>query len=296
MIILAASIFVAEDAAMLSILRVFPHLESLSLLIMDSTLLLVFFLPLMYLIIVRPVNAHLRERRRSEEEMGALLVQLRNLSSHLQVAREEERRHIAREIHDELGQSLTAVRMDVGALMPSLPETLNAKGAQISERLDDLIELVQNLATELRPGMLDDLGLAVAVEWQAKKFAEWSGIACDSFIDDVGKLPPDHATSVFRIVQEALTNVARHSGASRATVKLAEREGWLELKVTDNGRGIEARSMKAPESVGLAGMRERVLACGGKLKIRGIAGTGTGIRVMIPLDRRRTNHDQNTYR
>ncbi|HJV35613.1 sensor histidine kinase [Geomonas sp.] len=285
MTIMAACIFVSEDAAMLCIILLFPQLSPQTLLLMDSTLLLLFFLPLMYLIIIRPMKAHLREQRKSEEEMGALLVQLRNLSSHLQAAREEERGHIAREIHDELGQSLTALRMEVGWLVQGLSASLVPKGEEISSRLDHIIEQVQHISTELRPGILDDLGLAVAVEWQASKFAEWSGIACDSFIHEVGEVPPQQATALFRIVQEALTNVARHSQARRVVVKLAETEHGIRLKVTDNGKGIDARVMDAPESVGLAGMRERVLACGGRLKIRGIAGRGTGICVLMPLAR-----------
>ncbi len=281
--VIAVSIFVAETGVM-AVLSRFSDVPGPVLFILDSTLLLVLLFPCLYFLVLKPMTKHMDERKRAEDELHRLLEQLRNLSCHLQSAREKERGRIAREIHDELGQSLTAMKMNIVWLSRQLPGALSAKGQEMSIYLDDIIRTVQRISTELRPGMLDDLGLTAAIEWQAQKFGEWSGIDCETIIDcEDGKLDSHWSTSLFRIVQEALTNAARHSGATRTRVKLSEGGGTLHLKITDNGRGIEARALSAPESVGLAGIRERVLSCGGSLRLRGIPGRGTGIDVTIPL-------------
>jgi signal transduction histidine kinase len=170
------------------------------------------------------------------------LVQLRALTARLQTVREDERTRVAREIHDELGQALTAIKLEFTALLRDLPAVempVSQRSQSILKLLDEAIQSIRRIATELRPGILDDLGLVAAVEWAAEEFQARTGIKChlDRPDADIG-MDTGSATALFRIVQETLTNVARHANASKVNVRLAEEHGQLTLEVRDNGRGI----------------------------------------------------------
>jgi len=240
------------------------------------------------------------ERLRAHEELRTSQMELRNLSLYLQTAREEERTRIAREIHDELGQALTALKMDVSWLKKRLgPEQdpLEAKTVTMAQVIDATMQTIQRLSGELRPGILDDIGLAAAIEWQAGEFEKRTGILCRLQVSpEEITLDRDRSTAVFRIFQEALTNVARHAEATEVTASLQAREGAVDLKVADNGKGITERELASPRSFGLLGIRERVLFLGGEVAIAGTPGQGTTVRVEIPLTVGEKNHDPNTHR
>ena len=228
------------------------------------------------------------ERDRAEREIRDSREQLRNLSAHLQSVREEERTRMAREIHDELGQGLTALKMDVSWLNRRLLEedaTLKNKLTSMEEVIDRTIETVQKLSGELRPGMLDDLGLAAAIEWQAEEFQKRTGIECVvSLRSEETVLNRDQSTTLFRIFQETLTNVIRHARATKVEARLEEQNGIIVLEITDNGRGITAAEISDAKSFGLIGMRERVEFLDGEIAILGSPGKGTSIKVTLPLE------------
>jgi two-component system, NarL family, sensor histidine kinase UhpB len=235
-------------------------------------------------------------RVRAEEELRASQEQLRNLSSYLQSAREDERTTIAREIHDELGGALTALKLDLASLEDLVPgkhqdaglrQALLEKTEIMAALIDSTIQTVRRIATELRPVLLDSLGLTAAIEWQAGEFQKRAGIACSVSIagEEIG-LDKDRSTAVFRIFQETLTNVARHSEATHLSVDLLLDEATLELTVHDNGRGITEIQTHHSKSFGLVGMRERALLYGGLLTIKGIPGEGTTVMLSLPLPRR----------
>ncbi len=212
---------------------------------------------------------------------------LRALSARLQRIREEERSRVAREIHDELGQALTALKLDLSWLAEGLPdgqEPLRAQIHALSRRVEETIRAVRRIATTLRPSLLDDLGLAAALEWQAQEFRVHTGVRLRfaSTLRDA-HLDRDLSTSVFRIFQEALTNVARHARATCVEVRLLERSGRLLLEVRDDGRGITESELSDREALGLLGMRERALALGGELKVTGSPRRGTEVRLVVPL-------------
>ena len=228
-------------------------------------------------------NARLFEAERTTHE------QLRNLADHLQAVREEERTHIAREIHDEFGQALTALKMDLAWITSKLPQegvVLRDKANSMSQLIDTTIQMVRRIATELRPGLLDDLGLTAAIEWQTQEFAERTGLKCDLQLGDEDIiLERDLATAVFRIFQETLTNIARHAKATRVWVTLADKPDELVLIVRDNGQGITEAQVSRSTSLGLIGMRERVRTWNGKIKFQGIPGQGTSVTVHMPRDK-----------
>lgn len=227
------------------------------------------------------------EKRRAEEELQRSREQLRNLSTHLQSVREKESTRIAREIHDELGQSLTALQMDVAWLDKQLPAEfthLKEKMQRMAGLADATIESVHRIITELRPILLDDLGLTAAIEWQAKEFQDRSGIECYVYVDcNDGSIEKDLATALFRIFQEILTNVARHAGAAAVWVRLTQDENGLCLEVIDNGKGITVNQIEDPKSFGIMGIRERVNLWGGSVLITGIQKRGTTIHITIPI-------------
>jgi signal transduction histidine kinase len=229
----------------------------------------------------------------SEEELRNSREQLRNLSAHLESAREEERTRLAREIHDELGQALTALKMDISWLSNHLEndkDSILKKTRTMDGLVDTTIRTVQRLSGELRPGLLDDLGLAAAIEWQAEEFQNRSGITCEVRIDlQQASLSKNHVTAVFRIFQETLTNIIRHANASRVEVRLNAQEDRLVLEVKDNGRGIAENEIKNSKAFGLIGIRERVFALNGECVIRGQTGFGTTIAVNIPVNKEAAN-------
>ncbi len=229
-----------------------------------------------------------RDRERIEEELRSSREQLRSLSGHLQSAREEERTHIAREMHDELGQTLTALKIDLSSLKSELPEG----GKDFLKRLDSslgltdrTIQTVKRISGELRPKLLDTLGLVAAMQWQGRDFEKRTGVACAVTADKEDIiLDGELSTAIFRVFQEALTNVARHAEATRVEVSLRQRGGQLELVIRDNGKGITKERIEQSGSLGLVGMRERVRYWGGEFAIEGKKSKGTTVTVTIPTE------------
>ncbi len=221
-------------------------------------------------------------------ELTRINDQLRNLSVHLQNARENERTRIAREIHDDLGQSLTALKMEISLLRKNPVKdrkTMIEKAQSMTALVEATIESVKRISTDLRPGILDHLGLTSAIEWQAEEFEKRTGISCMVNCDpEQMHLDRDRSTTVFRIVQETLTNTARHANATKIRIHLKLQDEYLTLRVEDNGRGIAESEISDPKSLGLIGIRERVNNWGGSLGITGSRKTGTIVTVRIPLD------------
>jgi len=212
--------------------------------------------------------------------------ELRALAARLQRAREEERTTIAREIHDELGQALTGIKLDIAWMKRRLPreDDLTVQCQSMIERIDATLNTVRRIATELRPSVLDQLGLEAAIEWQGQEFSLRTGILVDFNVAVGTETIPEHvASSAFRILQESLTNVARHARASRVGVRLAVADDVLTLEIADDGIGIEPQRLDGTTSLGLVGMRERALACGGELCITGRPTLGTTVALRIPL-------------
>ncbi len=229
------------------------------------------------------------EKRRAQEELERSREQLRNLSTYLQSVREKESTRIAREIHDELGQSLTALQMDVTWLGDQLPPELThlkEKTQRMARLADATVESVHRIITELRPILLDDLGLTAAIEWQAKEFQSRMGIECYIYLDCTdSSIEKDLATTLFRVFQGVLTNVGRHAAATAVWIRLVQKEDELCLEVIDNGKGITAKQAEDPRSFGIIGIRERVNLWGGSVQISGVRNRGTTISVTIPLCR-----------
>lgn len=226
------------------------------------------------------------ERKRFEEELRRSRERMRELAAHLESAREQERAGIARELHDELGQLLTALKMDLTWFSrheQEMPEGAHSRVSGMMEIIDTTIQTVQRISSELRPGILDDLGLPAALEWLAKGFQQKSGIPCDIDLDESLELESSASTALFRICQESLTNVARHSEASRAKVSLKREGPTVALTISDNGRGVTAEDTERTTSFGFIGMRERARGLGGQLTVTGSRGKGTTITVSLPL-------------
>jgi PAS domain S-box-containing protein len=228
------------------------------------------------------------ERKIQEEKLRNSREQLRNLSAHLDTVREQERTSIAREIHDELGQSLTALKMDISWLRNKYieHEPLTEKANSMIKIIDSTIRSVKRISSELRPVVLDDLGLIAAIEWQAEEFQKRTGIECRvKFEPDDIILDRAISTAVFRIFQEALTNVIRHAAATEVKVSLEETGGQIHLSVEDNGKGISEKQISHPKSFGLIGIRERVHFLGGEVRLHGTRNKGTSLIVIIPIEK-----------
>jgi two-component system, NarL family, sensor histidine kinase UhpB len=238
------------------------------------------------------VNVDITQRKLDEERVRSSETRLRQLSAHLESVREEERKNIAHEFHDQLGQTLTALKMDLSLLERSIADEKKEisrasliKEIQSSQGLIDRgIQTVRAIMSELRPELLDQLGLVEALEWEIGKFQQRSGVMC-GLTADVGDLQFDARRSIalFRLVQEALTNVARHAQATRVDVIMRTEGNDLVLEVKDDGIGIATDAESKPRSFGLVGMRERVIFLGGKLEITGTTGKGTTIAVRMPI-------------
>jgi PAS domain S-box-containing protein len=209
---------------------------------------------------------------------------LRSLASRLQRIREEERTRLAREIHDELGQGLTGIKLDAAALSAATIEpSATQRALAIMDSADRTIRSVRRIATDLRPGILDDLGFVAALEWAVEEFQRRVGVSCRVTVpQDNVLLASDRATALFRILQEALTNIARHAEATAVSVRLFKVAGEVKLQVRDNGKGFSEQQIAAGQSLGILGMRERVMILGGTLTIRSQVGDGTLLTVKIP--------------
>ena len=238
------------------------------------------------LVRTKTIGRDITEQKRVEEELRRSREELRNLSAHIESTREEERGHIAREIHDELGGKLSKLKLDISWLRSRLPEDnsrLIEKTEKMSDLVDGTIDSIQRISSELRPGVLDYLGLSAAIHWQAGEFRERAGIeSIISIVPEDVVLDQDFSIAVFRIFQETLRNVVRHAEASRVEIDLTETDGAITLRVTDNGKGITGAQISDPASFGLMGIRERARFLGGSVRINGIPGQGTTVTVNIP--------------
>lgn len=234
-------------------------------------------------------SADRKERQHAEEKLRKSLDQLRALTTYLQYVREEERTRIAREVHDELGQALTGLKLDLSWLATKLARSqppVQDKVRTMTTHIDETIQTVRRIATELRPGILDSLGLVAAIEWQANDFQKRTGIPCNLVTTVAETLwNQEFSTVFFRIFQETLTNVIRHAKATRVDVRLFEEDGNLVLVIKDNGRGISEEEMASTRSNGLVGMRERAILIRGDLTLTGAPGQGTTVTLRAPLDR-----------
>jgi len=228
-------------------------------------------------------------RKEFEDALRRQQDELRELSARVLEAREEEKTLIARELHDELGQLLTALKMDVSWLrdhLPSAAPETSSKVEQMNAVLDQTVGSVRRISADLRPLMLDDLGLADAASWLVEDFSRRSGIACALELPQEGgfdALERRTATALYRGLQESLTNIGRHAQAKRARIALRIEAGAALLEVEDDGRGIDAEDIAKPRSLGLKGMRERALYLGGTLEVARAPGGGTRLRLRLPL-------------
>ncbi len=235
-----------------------------------------------YTVILRDITL----RKQAEDALKESQRELRELSARVLEAREEEKAHIARELHDELGQLLTALKMDLGWLRERLPQDaeMTSRVNEMNGLLDRTVGATRRISADLRPLMLDDLGLADAAAWLVDDFAKRSGVACR--IDVAEALPAvskSVATAVYRAVQESLTNVARHASAKSAWVMLAVEDGAIHVEIEDDGRGIAQEDLAKARSLGLKGMRERISYLGGTLDIGRAPRGGTRLRLRVPL-------------
>lgn len=232
------------------------------------------------------------ESKRIEAELKASRDLLRALASYLDGAREEERTRIASEVHDELGQELTRLSIDLFGLTACIKRAHIQEEAQllektdiISEGLGLLAEKVHTIAMELRPGILDQLGLTAAIEWQAGEFQKKNDIQCGFEVKGAVSIDNATSTALFRILQEALTNIVRHANAAKVDIRLWKEDGLVCLvclEIADNGRGITDKELQSLYPLGLLGMKERARALGGSVDISGRSGTGTTVTVRIP--------------
>jgi PAS domain S-box-containing protein len=232
------------------------------------------------------IHRDITELRRNQEMLRESREQLRNLASSLMVVREEERATIARELHDELGQALTRLKIDLCWLTELLPPNLRTRRAMsMTSLIDRMVEQVQHISGQLRPAILDDLGLEAAIESHVEDFASWNGCRCKLALD-IMELKPrrDRDTAVFRIVQESLTNVARHGKATLVTVRAAVVGDALKVEIADNGVGIPDHKLASPDALGLLGMRERAEAIGGCLSIGRRGRRGTIVSLTVPME------------
>jgi PAS domain S-box-containing protein len=234
-----------------------------------------------YTVILRDITL----RKQAEDALRQSQRELRELSARVLEAREEEKAHIARELHDELGQLLTALKMDLGWLRERLPDAeLALRAAEMGALLDRTVSATRRIMADLRPMMLDDLGLGDAAAWLVDDFAKRSGIACRfELAEDLQEVSKAVATAVYRAIQESLTNIARHAGAKNAWVNVAMDEGALQVEVEDDGRGIAQADLAKARSLGLRGMRERISFLGGSLEIGSAPRGGTRVRLRVPL-------------
>jgi two-component system sensor histidine kinase UhpB len=232
------------------------------------------------------IMTNITDSKTEQQDVLRSRARLAELTDHIEQVKEQERARIAREIHDDLGGNLTAIKMALSMLSSRLPQEqplLLEKAAYLDDLVDRTIEAVHRISLDLRPSTLD-LGIVAALEWQAREFEKGSGIACifRSAEREI-ELDPDHAAALFRIFQEALTNVAKHAGATRVTVTLRRQRQHLTLAICDNGRGIAPADRLKPHSFGLRGMSERARALGGTLTLSAAPGGGTMVSIKIRL-------------
>ena len=233
------------------------------------------------------LSREISERKLIEQSLLKSEERLREFAAHIQSVREEERTSIAREIHDELGQALTGLKMDLSWLEKRLPGELKESAEKMKSMfklIDNTIQVVRKISSELRPQVLDDVGLMGTLKWQAREFQARAGIRCKVELpDEEFTMDQERSTAVFRIFQEVMTNVVRHAGATKVDIKLRVDADHLILNIVDNGCGIPEEVLRSPKSLGLLGIRERATLLGGNVEIEGIDGKGTSVTLSVPL-------------
>jgi signal transduction histidine kinase len=245
--------------------------------------------------LLEEIFANVLDRKKNEERLQSRTTELietaeklKKLSSYLEEVREQERTHIAREIHDELGSALTVLKMDTswfGKQLIDQPEVFKEKIREMRELIDSTVKTVQRISTELRPAILDTFGLFDAIKWYAEDFQSRKGIPC--IVACYGEELENKKVDIvlFRILQEALTNVSRHAHATEVKVQVEMKNDFAILKISDDGKGITQSEIQSKNSLGLIGMRERVTFLNGNLEIEGKKGKGTTVNVTLPLRR-----------
>jgi PAS domain S-box-containing protein len=236
---------------------------------------------------VMAIARDVTERKKVQKELEKSHKQLRQLSTHLETVREEERTNIAREIHDELGQQLTGLKMDLSSLNKKIPvenKAARKKIASMMALLDITMKTVRHISSELRPGILDDLGLTDALTWQSSEFEKRTGVHCQFKSKlRLRSFEKNLSTGIFRVYQETLTNVARHAKATKVSTTLEADSDSITLKVQDNGKGFNEAEIKNKNTLGLIGMKERAMMFGGKLSIESEKGKGTVVTLLVPI-------------
>ncbi|MCW8848344.1 MAG: PAS domain S-box protein, partial [Melioribacteraceae bacterium] len=234
------------------------------------------------LVMANDITQSIQNRKELEKSQK----QIRLFADHLELVREKERTNIAREIHDNLGQSLTALKIDLSWLSNNYEKSndiIQDKIKASKELINSLIKTVQKISTELRPGIIDDLGLAAAIEWQVDEFKKRTGIKCNLDISPSNlNLNEQLSVNIFRIIQEALTNIIRHAEAKNVNISLEEKNGFVKLKITDDGIGITNKEINRFNSFGIMSIKERIIKFNGKLQISGVKNKGTKLNVTIP--------------
>jgi len=257
-------------------LTTYDHLVRFAMLVAEGTL----------------VSWLINKLRIASDELIASREELRGLSERQRTERDAELKKIAREIHDELGQDLTSLKLDIHLLKRNAERSADERERvlstgfdEVSERVDATIEKVRRISSEMRPSILDDFGLVAALDWQVKEFARKTAIECEFKYDSESiELDPDANTAIFRIVQEALTNIARHAQATKASVSMFQAKENLCLRIEDDGRGIEPIMLKGRRSLGLLGMRERARLIDAELTITGTSHpSGTLVELTAPI-------------
>ncbi|MDP9108463.1 MAG: histidine kinase [Pseudomonadota bacterium] len=239
------------------------------------------------------IMTNITQSKLEEAEIKRSRAQLAELSAHVERVKEEERTRIAREIHDDLGGNLTAIKMALALLKRRLPEddSLSEKAAYVDLLVDRTIEAIHRISIDLRPSILD-FGIVAAIEWQAKEFEKQLGIPCEVKTSQPEiDLPPDQASALFRIFQESLTNISKHAEASRVAVQLSRNRRGIRLEISDNGKGIAAPDRDKPKSFGIRGMIERAHALGGTLTVADAPGGGSVVALRIPLPEQDRDRD-----
>lgn len=278
---LAVALLAIASWGMVDVLQGTPYSQPIY---RASALLGRFAVFLVFAFVLAELKSELVKKRRANDELLLSQTQLRTLAVYLQNMQEEEKASLARELHDELGSTLTALKIDAQTLAKSFSgEPDQAKLARIVEATDHATSITRRIITELRPTILDHLGLVAAIEWQATEFEKLSGAVCafESEVEDL-HLESSRALAVFRIVQEALTNVMRHAHASQVAIRLRRSGSDLLLEVTDNGIGVADDRVTNPESHGFSGMVARALSIEGSLDVTGVASRGTTVTLRFP--------------
>lgn len=237
------------------------------------------------------IMTNITQSKQVETEIKQSRAQLAELSAHIERVKEHERTRIAREIHDDLGGNLTAIKMALALLKRRLPddETMTDKADYVDSLVDRTIEAIHRISVDLRPSILD-FGIVAAIDWQAREFEKQAGIPCQVLTNKKEiDLSAEQASALFRIFQESLTNISKHAKASRVTVKLTRSVRTVRLEISDNGRGISARDQMKPKSFGIRGMIERANALGGSLTVTKVASGGSAVAIRIPLPRPSTS-------